>query len=100
MASILSTCYLHQELLCAQVGDRRSALKLLIRHHCWQKLRHTSSSLQPARDHAALQELVTELKRAEQLELTIQILADIGETDVSPLTCSWHANLQALSGSR
>ena len=100
MASILSSCYFLQELLCTQVGDRRSALKLFIRHRCWQKLRHTSSSLQPARDHAALQELVTELKQAEQLELTIEILADIGETEVFFLTCPWHTHLQALAGSR
>ncbi len=57
-------------------------MKLLVRHRCWQKLRNASSSLQPARDHAALQELVTELKQAEQSELTIEILADIGEAEV------------------
>jgi len=66
-----------------QVGDTRAALKLLSRHHCWQKLWNTSHSLHISKDPALIHELTTDLRQAGQSELAIQILSDLGETEVS-----------------
>ena len=63
-----------------QVGDRKAAVKLLVRHSCWQKLLAISASLDPGRSSAHIQDLVTELRAASRLELAVQILLDIGET--------------------
>ncbi len=66
-----------------QVGDRKAAVKLLVRHACWQKLHILSAALKPGRDRAHIQDLVTELREAGQLDVAVQILLDIGETEVS-----------------
>lgn len=66
-----------------QVGDRKAAVKLLVRHACWQKLLAVSASLDPGCSSAHIQDLVTELRAAGQLDLAVQILLDIGETEVS-----------------
>ena len=66
-----------------QVGDRKAAVKLLVRHACWQKLLAVSASLDPGRSSGHIQGLVTELRAAGQLDLAVQILLDIGETEVS-----------------
>jgi len=69
-----------------QVGDTRAALKLLSRHHCWQKLWNTSHSLHVSKDPALIHELTADLRQAGQSELAIQILSDLGETEVSQST--------------
>ena len=68
-------------------------MKLLVRHACWQKLHIVSVSLKPGRDSAHIQDLVTELRAAGQLDVAVQILLDIGELEVS---CPEMSDLQAL----
>ena len=68
-------------------------MKLLVRHACWQKLYIVSASLKPGRDSAHIQDLVTELRGAGQLDVAVQILLDIGETQVS---CPGMSDVQAL----
>ena len=69
-------------------------MKLLVRHACWQKLSAVSASLDPGRSSGHIQDLVTELRAADQLDIAIQILLDIGETEVS---CPELSDLQALT---
>ena len=58
-------------------------MKLLVRHACWQKLMAVSTSLDPGQSGGHIQDLVTELRAAGQLDVAVQILLDIGETEVS-----------------
>lgn len=62
---------------------RLSHKQLLSRHHCWQKLWNTSHTLHISKDPALIHELTTDLRQAGQSELAIQILSDLGETEVS-----------------
>ena len=73
----------HIHVVGCQVGDRKAAVKLLVRHACWQKLLAVSASLDPDRSSGHIQGLVTELRAAGRLDLAVQILLDIGETEVS-----------------
>ena len=64
------------------MGDKTSAVKLLARHACWQKLWRISHALDPGHDRDLIQDLVADMRSAGQSELAVRVLADLGETEV------------------